>query len=229
MSTQPIAIHPPAGRAAPPAFLVSELYASVQGESTYAGRPCAFVRLTGCPMRCRWCDSAFAFHGGERIPLDEIVARVLAFGLPLVEVTGGEPLAHPHAPALLRALCDARLEVLLETGGGCDIAPVDPRVIKILDIKCPGSGECDRNRWENLDILGDRDELKFVIANRADYEWARSVVRERRLERRPTHFSPVNGELDPARLAEWVLADRLDVRVHLQLHKYIWPGRTRLV
>ena len=229
MSIQPATIHPAAERAAPPTFLVSELYASIQGESTHAGRPCAFVRLTGCPMRCRWCDSAFAFHGGERMALDALIEGVLKLGLPLVEVTGGEPLAHPHAPALLRALCDAGLEVLLETGGGCDIGPVDPRVVKIVDVKCPASGESERNRWENLAILGDRDELKFVIAGRADYEWARSVVRERRLSGRPIHFSPVHGELDPARLAEWVIADRLEVRVHLQLHKYIWPGRTRLV
>jgi 7-carboxy-7-deazaguanine synthase len=209
-------------------LLVCEIYRSIQGESTYAGRPCSFVRLTGCPLRCRWCDSAFAFHGGERLTLETIVEQVAALGCGLVEVTGGEPLAQPACPDLLRRLCDAGLEVLLETSGALDIGPVDPRVIKIVDLKCPDSGEAARNRWENLALLGPRDEIKCVIASRADYEWARRMVEEFDLARaRPTHFSPAWGVLDPAELARWMLEDSLRVRLHLQLHKRLWPGRDR--
>ncbi|HOR27978.1 MAG TPA: radical SAM protein [Candidatus Sumerlaeota bacterium] len=208
-------------------LLVNELYASIQGESTHAGRPCGFIRLTGCPLRCVWCDSAFAFQGGERLEIAEILRRVADFGLPLVEVTGGEPLAQPNCLPLLRALCDAGHEVLLETGGSCDVAPVDPRVGIVLDIKCPGSGESHANHWENLTRLRPRDELKFVLLDRADYEWARRLIHQYRLAgTRPIHFSPVHGALAPAALAAWIIADRLDVRLHLQLHKQIWPGRT---
>jgi 7-carboxy-7-deazaguanine synthase len=209
---------------------ISEIYRSIQGESTHAGRPCAFVRLTGCPLRCVWCDTAFAFAGGECIELPAILERVAALGVRLVEVTGGEPLAQPACLKLLTALCDAGHEVLLETSGALDIAPVDPRVVKILDIKCPGSGESARNRWENLKHLGARDEIKLVIADRADYEWARRIVGEFALaDARPTHFSPVWGRLDPAELADWILEDGLSARPHLQLHKLLWPNRRREV
>jgi 7-carboxy-7-deazaguanine synthase len=211
-------------------LLVSELYRSIQGESTFAGRPCAFIRLTGCPLRCAWCDSAFAFTGGRRLALAQVLDEVGALGLPLVEVTGGEPLAQPGCLGLLGALCDSGYEVLLETSGALDIAPVDARVVKIVDIKCPGSGEEAANRWENLARLGPRDELKFVLAGRADYDWARAILERHQLGLpRPIHFSPVFGAVEPAQLAEWILRDALPVRLHLQLHKLVWPGRTREV
>ena len=206
-------------------LLINELFASIQGESTHAGRPCTFIRLTGCPLRCRWCDSAFAYTGGERLTRETILERVRALGLPLVEVTGGEPLAQPGCPALLRDLCDAGYEVLLETNGAMDLEPVDPRVAKIIDIKCPSSGESEKNRWDQLTQLGPRDELKFVIAGRPDYLWARQALADNALQgARPIHFSPVQGELDPALLARWIIEDRLEVRLHLQLHKIIWPN-----
>jgi 7-carboxy-7-deazaguanine synthase len=210
---------------------ISEIFRSIQGESTHAGRPCVFVRLAGCPLRCRWCDSAYAFGPGERMSLEAILERVGELGGDgaLVEVTGGEPLAQPECPALLKALCDAGHEVLLETGGALDIAPVDPRAIKIVDVKCPGSGMAARNRWDNLERLGPRDEVKFVIADRADYEWARQAVAEHGLggPRTTALFSPAWGLMDPAALAGWILEDRLDVRLQLQLHKQLWPGVER--
>jgi 7-carboxy-7-deazaguanine synthase len=213
----------PAGR-----LKVTEIFHSIQGESSFAGRPCVFVRLTGCPMRCTWCDTGYAFHGGEWKTLGEILDAVAAFGCPLVEVTGGEPLLQPDALPLLAALADAGYEVLLETGGGLDIAPVDPRVRRILDVKCPGSGEAGHNRWENLAGLRPTDELKFVLADRADYEWAKRVIAERGLAGVcPIHFSPVFGRLDLAELAAWILADRLPVRLADQLHKRIWGPDAR--
>jgi 7-carboxy-7-deazaguanine synthase len=209
-------------------LMVSELYRSIQGESSYAGRPCAFIRLTGCPLRCVWCDSEFAFYGGRRMSLEAIVSEVAHMGVRLVEVTGGEPLAQPGCLALLATLCDAGFEVLLETSGAFDIAPVDPRVVKIVDVKCPGSGEEPSNRWANLDALGPRDEIKFVLADRADYEYARDVIRAHGLERRGgLLMSAVHGRLDPARLAEWILEDGLEVRLQIQLHKVLWPDRDR--
>lgn len=211
-----------------PKLLVSEIYASIQGESSFAGMPCAFVRLTGCPLRCSWCDTEYAFSGGTRMALSEIVARVEGMGLPLVEVTGGEPLAQPECLALLRALCDAGREVLLETSGALDISGVDPRVVKIVDVKCPGSGEERSNRWENLAALGARDEVKFVLAGRGDYDYARRVIGERGLAGRAgLLFSPVHGALDPAELARWIGEDRLAVRMQLQLHKILWPSAVR--
>ncbi len=224
-ATEPTA--PPAGTT----FMVNELYASIQGESTRAGQPCAFVRLTGCPLHCAWCDSEFSFSGGRRMELDEIVAEVRRLGLPLVEVTGGEPLAHAGCGELLRRLCDAGLTVLLETSGAFKVDAVDPRVIKILDIKCPGSGMADRNEWGNLERLGPADEIKFVLADRADYEWARDAIARHPALRdgRPVLLSPVHGRLDPGQLGEWIVADRLAARVQIQLHKYLWPGKTRLV
>jgi 7-carboxy-7-deazaguanine synthase len=211
-----------------PTLLISELYGSIQGESTFAGRPCGFVRLTGCPLRCVWCDSTFAFQGGRRMPLDAVLAEVAALGLPLVEVTGGEPLAQPGCLRLLEELCDAGYEVLLETSGALDITPVDPRVVKIVDVKCPGSGEVESVRWENLERLGPRDELKFVLAGRADYEWARALIRDRALEgTRPLLFSTVFGSLAPVDLAAWIMKDHLNVRLQIQLHKILWPGQTQ--
>jgi 7-carboxy-7-deazaguanine synthase len=208
---------------------VTEVFLSLQGESTFAGRPCVFVRLTGCQMRCRWCDTEYAFHGGEWRTRDEILAAVAAYGCPLVELTGGEPLLQPGALPLLAALCDRGHEVLLETGGGLDVSAVDPRVRRIVDVKCPGSGEAAANRWQNLELLRPTDEVKMVIADEADYRWARRVVEERRLaERCPVLFSAVAGELEPRELAEWLLRDRLPVRFQLQLHKLLWgnePGR----
>ena len=207
---------------------VHEIFLSLQGESTFAGRPCVFVRLTGCQMRCVWCDSAHAFYDGTWRSLDEILAEVAALTCPLVEVTGGEPLLQPSVLPLLRELCDAGYEVLLETGGGLDIAPVDPRVRRIVDVKCPGSGEAENNRWENLAELRQDDELKFVLAGEADYLWAKRVIEQRALAGRcPIHFSPVHGAVDLQALAGWILRDRLPVRLTLQQHKIIWGAEAR--
>jgi len=207
---------------------ITEIFHSLQGESSYAGRPCVFVRLTGCPLRCAWCDTEYAFHGGTDMSLDEIVARARTFACPLVEVTGGEPLHQPEAFALVRRLCDERFTVLVETSGAIDIAPLDQRAHVILDVKCPGSGMTDRMDWKNLDRVTAKDEVKFVIQDRTDYEWARGLVRERRLDERCTVlFGPVFGALEPRQLAEWVLADRLPVRLQLQLHKYVWAPDMR--
>jgi 7-carboxy-7-deazaguanine synthase len=208
---------------------ITEIFHSVQGESTWAGLPCTFVRITGCPLRCVWCDTEYSFHGGEKMSLDEIVARVTDIGTNLVEVTGGEPLIHRNAFVLTRRLLDAGFTVLVETSGAIDVAPLDPRAHRIMDLKCPGSGESARNLWSNLDHLTDRDEIKFVIASRADYEWARDVIRERGLDTRVANgtlrallFSPVWESMDFRELAEWVLEDRLPVRYQIQLHKIIW-------
>ena len=207
---------------------IYEIFYSIQGESTFAGRPCVLVRLTGCQMRCSWCDTEYAFHGGAWMGLDEVMEKVAAFGCPLVEVTGGEPLLQPGCLPLLTALCDAGYEVLLETGGGLEIAPVDPRVRRILDIKCPASGESTNNRWENLADLRATDEIKFVVADRADYDWAKGVIAERSLAGVcPIHFSPVWETCPPAELAAWILADRLPVRLTLQQHKILWGKDTR--
>jgi Organic radical activating enzymes len=207
---------------------ITEIFHSVQGESTYAGRPCVFIRLTGCPLRCTWCDTAYAFYGGRDMTMDEIVAQVRAFDCPLVEVTGGEPLSQPDALTLMIRLCDEGFEVLLETSGAIDTSGVDLRVHVILDVKCPGSGMTDRMHWPNLDNLSSKDEVKFVIKDRADYEWAREVIRRRDIPARSTVlFSPVFGDADPRQLAEWVLADKLPVRFQLQMHKYIWAPDMR--
>jgi 7-carboxy-7-deazaguanine synthase len=207
---------------------VNEVFYSLQGESSFAGYPCVLVRLTGCQMRCRWCDTEYAFHEGEWRTLDEVVAEVAGHGCPLVEVTGGEPLLQPATRPLLAALCDRGFEVLLETGGGLDVSGVDPRVRRIVDVKCPGSGEAEHNHWPNLDLLTPRDELKFVVASAEDYRWARALIRERRLaERCPLHLSPVHGAVAPSELAAWILRDRLPVRLQLQLHKLLWGATTR--
>ena len=204
---------------------VHEIFHSIQGESTFAGRPCVLVRLTGCQMRCVWCDTAY--EGGWQ-SLEEVLVEVDGFGCPLVELTGGEPLLQPAALPLLTALCDRGYEVLLETGGGLDISRVDPRVHRIVDVKCPGSGESAANHCPKLDLLGANDEVKFVLAGREDYEWSKAVVARHQLESRcPVHFSPVHGVLPPRELAEWILADRLTVRLQIQVHKVIWDPATR--
>ena len=212
----------------PERLLVNEIFYSIQGESTYAGLPCVLVRTTGCQMRCRWCDTTYSFYQGKWMTLEEVLDEVRRFECPLVEVTGGEPLLQPAVLPLMERLCDAGYEVLLETGGGLDIAPVDPRVRRIVDVKCPLSGEADNNHWPNLDRLRPGDQLKFVIAGREDYEWARDLVRSRKLaERCVTLFSPVHGEQELLPLASWVLEDHLPVRVQVQLHKLIWGAETR--
>lgn len=211
-----------------PRLRIHEIFYSLQGESTFAGRPCVLVRLTGCQMRCVWCDTEYAFYEGGWMTLDEIVARVAAFGCSLVEVTGGEPLLQPNVHPLMSRLCDAGYELLLETGGGLDIAAVDPRVRRIVDVKCPGSGESENNRWRNLDDLRPTDELKFVVADRVDYDWAKQLIEERGLAARcPIHLSPVWESMPPADLAAWILADRLPVRLTLQQHKILWGKDTR--
>jgi len=207
---------------------VTEIFHSIQGESTRAGRPCSFVRLTGCNLRCLWCDTAYAFEGGEEMEMEQILSRLAAHGAPLVLVTGGEPLAQPAVHALMARLLDAGKEVMIETGGSLDISGIDPRVLIVLDLKCPGSGMEPKNRWENLDSLKPTDEIKFVIRDRDDYEWARAVLKARHLERRAgVLFSPVFGEMSPRRLAEWILEDHLNVRMQLQMHKLIWPPSMR--
>jgi 7-carboxy-7-deazaguanine synthase len=208
---------------------VSEIFHSLQGESTRAGLPTVFVRLTGCPLRCAWCDTDYAFSGGETMTLGDVLIEVAKHGARHVCVTGGEPLAQKACLPLLTALCDAGYSVSLETSGALEISGVDPRVSRIMDLKAPASGEADRNHWENLDQLTARDELKIVLADEADYEWARKALREWKLDAIcPVLLSPVAGQLDPKQLAEWVLRDRLPVRMQLQLHKLIWgPERGR--
>jgi len=208
---------------------INEIFYSVQGESTYAGRPCVFVRLTACDLRCSWCDTPYAFHEGAKRPLDAVLRDVERYDCPLVEVTGGEPLLQEAVYPLMDALLARGKTVLLETGGHRSTARVPDQVVTILDVKCPGSGEAGRMDWANLDRLRPHDEVKFVIKDRADYEYARAVVRDRDLAARAAavHFSPVHGEMDLRTLSEWVLADRLPVRVQVQLHKYIWDPSTR--
>jgi 7-carboxy-7-deazaguanine synthase len=206
---------------------ITEIFHSIQGESSHAGRPCVFVRLTGCNLRCRWCDSEYTFTGGEKMSLDAIMERVRDYRCNLVEVTGGEPLAQSESLDLIRRLCDERFEVLIETSGSIDIEPVDRRAKIILDIKCPGSGESAKNRWANLDHLKSVDEIKFVIADRADYEWSKTIIDERQLQRWTILMSPVWGEMDMKSLAEWMLADRLPARFQTQLHKHIWGAEAR--
>jgi len=212
---------------------VTEIFHSIQGESTWAGAPCTFVRLTGCPLRCVWCDTAYAFHGGERMTIGQIVGEVRARPARLVEITGGEPLAQPAASALADALLAEGYTVLVETSGAVDVSGLDERVHKIMDLKCPGSGEVTRNLWTNLDHLTAHDEVKFVVKDRADYEWARDVIRSRGLDRRVEEgslgallMSPVWGDIDLEALAGWILEDALPVRFQLQLHKLVWgPDR----
>jgi len=213
---------------------VTEIFRSIQGESTWAGLPCTFIRLTGCPLRCVWCDSEYSFHGGEKVSLEGILRRVEDFRCRLVEITGGEPLIHPNAFRLATELLERGFTLLVETSGAVDVGPLDPRAHKIMDLKCPGSGEESKNLWSNLDHLTDRDEVKFVLKDRADFDWARNVIRDRGLDRRVTEgtlrallFSPVWGELELSELSEWTLEDDLPVRLQIQLHKLIWDPNAR--
>ncbi len=211
------------GTAAAVRLRITEIFASVQGESSRVGLPTVFVRLTGCPLRCTWCDTAYAFTGGSTRTLDDILAEVARHGLRHVCVTGGEPLAQKGCLALLTALCDAGYDVSLETSGALDIAEVDARVARIVDLKAPGSGEVDKNRYENIPMLRASDEVKIVLADAADYDWACAQIATHALDRRcSVLLSPVAGALDPAELADWVVRDRLPVRFQLQLHKILW-------
>jgi 7-carboxy-7-deazaguanine synthase len=228
----------PAGQ--PGTLRINELFFSIQGEGARAGRPCAFVRLTGCPLRCAYCDTEYAFREGSAMAIGEIVAWACAQPTGFVEVTGGEPLAQNGVHALMGALCDRGKTVAIETGGSLDISGIDPRVVRILDLKTPASGEAGRNLWSNLDHLAARDEVKFVVCDRGDYEWARGVIREHELPRRvaevllsPVHEQPAGLEilgmrgLAPRELAAWMLEDGLDARLQPQMHKVIWDPRTR--
>jgi 7-carboxy-7-deazaguanine synthase len=208
---------------------VTEIFASIQGESTYAGLPCTFVRLTGCNLDCPYCDAKHAREGGETMSAAQVIERVRAIDLAHVEITGGEPLLQDEVYPLMDALVDDDFTVLLETNGSMDVKRVGDEVVKIMDLKCPSSGMSDRNRLSNLDLLGSRDEVKFVITHRDDYTWARDVLRKnRRFEHvHAVHFTPVFGVLLPAQLAEWILEDKLSVRLGFQLHKFIWGAETR--
>jgi 7-carboxy-7-deazaguanine synthase len=208
---------------------VNEIFHSIQGESTHSGRPCVFVRLTACDLRCSWCDTPYAFHEGRKMSVDDVVAQVEGYACPVVEITGGEPLLQADVYPLMRRLLDRGHTVMLETGGHRTIADVPAEVIRVVDVKCPGSGEASKNHWENLELLTPRDEVKFVIRDREDYEFARDVVERHGLIARAgaVLFSPVHGVLDPKQLAEWILADRIEVRLQLQAHKYIWGADVR--
>jgi 7-carboxy-7-deazaguanine synthase len=208
---------------------INEIFYSIQGESTYAGRPCVFVRLTACDLRCSWCDTPYAFHEGRKRTLEDVVAEVERFDCRLVEITGGEPLLQEGVYPLIDALLGGGHHVMLETGGHRSTARVPHQVVTILDVKCPGSGEAHRTDWENLSRLQPHDEVKFVVRDRADYDYARDVVARHQLPNRAAaiHFSPVHGVLDARELSEWVLADKLPVRIQLQLHKFIWDPSTR--
>lgn len=228
-SAVPAAEAPPRPSVRRDSLRVTEIFHSIQGESTWAGMPCTFVRLTGCPLRCVWCDTAYAFSGGERLSFDDILTAVGGHGCDLVELTGGEPLAQAGAYTLVDRLLEEGFTVLVETSGAIDVGPLDPRAHKIMDLKCPGSGEAARNRWSNLDHLTARDEVKFVVADRADYEWARAVIVERGLGDRVRDgslnallISPVWDATDLEALAGWILEDGLPVRFQTQLHKHIW-------
>ena len=209
-------------------LVINEIFYSIQGESSFAGWPCVFIRLTGCNLRCTWCDTAYAFDEGQPMLLDDIVAKVRSFDCALVEVTGGEPLLQPNLLPLLKRLCDLSKTVLLETGGSLDVAPVDSRVIKIMDLKCPSSNEVEKNHYANLRHLTQQDEIKFVIADRADYDWAKRTITEQQISNRcQILFSPVVEKLSLQTLAEWILADRLPVRLQTQWHKHIWGAAVR--
>jgi 7-carboxy-7-deazaguanine synthase len=208
---------------------INEIFYSIQGESTRAGEPCVFVRLTACDLRCSWCDTPYAFDQGRRMSVDDVVAAVERYGCPLVEITGGEPLLQEDVYELMERLQDAGRVVMLETGGHRSIARVPADVRKIVDVKCPGSGEADKNDWNNLGLLKAHDEVKFVIKDRTDYEFARDIIGRYGLTDRTSAIlmSPVHGVLEPRTLSEWILADRLPARLQVQLHKYIWPAGTR--
>jgi 7-carboxy-7-deazaguanine synthase len=208
---------------------INEIFHSIQGESTHSGRPCVFVRLTGCDLRCSWCDTPYAFYEGRRMSIDEILEQVRGFDCQLVEITGGEPLLQRNVYSLMHRLIDEGYSVMLETGGQRSIADVPAEVVRIVDVKCPGSGEADKNHWPNLDLLHDRDEVKFVLRDRADYEFARDVIARHELSGKCAAIllSPVHGVLAPKDLAAWILEDKLSVRLQLQAHKYVWGADAR--
>lgn len=208
---------------------ITEVYKSVQGESTWAGVPCIFVRLTGCHLRCVWCDTAYAFYGGTKTNIGAVVEQCDALACSLVEITGGEPLLQKHCGALAEELIARGYTVLCETSGACRIDKLPNEAIKIMDLKCPDSGECDKNDWDNIGLLSSKDEVKFVIASRADYEWSRDVVREHALKSlcHEVLFSPVFGSVEPKDIVAWLLEDQLDVRFQLQMHKFIWDPREK--
>lgn len=212
----------------PNTLVVNEIFHSIQGESSHMGRPCVFVRLTYCNLRCTYCDTAYAFDKGRATTIDEILETVRAYDCKLVEVTGGEPLFQENVHALMSRLCDEGFEVLLETGGSLNISRVDPRVNRIVDFKCPSSKMAGKNLWENVKHLKPRDEVKFVIGSREDYEWTKEIMRLYNLASHcPVLMSVVSGKLEASQLAEWILEDKLDVRFQLQMHKYIWSPETR--
>jgi 7-carboxy-7-deazaguanine synthase len=208
---------------------VNEIFHSIQGESTHAGRPCVFVRLTACDLRCSWCDTPYAFHEGSKMTIEDVVGRVRDYGCDVIEITGGEPLLQKDVYPLMRRLLEEGHTVMLETGGHLSVTDVPEGVIRVIDVKCPGSGEAEKMHWANLDALRPTDEVKFVIRDRADYEYARDVVKRHGLVGRcaAVLFSPVHGVLDSKDLASWILSDKLSVRLQLQAHKYIWDATTR--
>jgi len=208
---------------------INEIFHSIQGESTHAGRPCVFVRLTACDLRCSWCDTPYAFHEGRKMSVDDVLERVAEYGCQVVEITGGEPLLQKDVYPLMERLLEARRTVMIETGGHLSVDRIPDGVIRVIDVKCPGSGESAKNHWPNLDRLRPTDEIKFVIKDRVDYEYARDVVVTHALVDRcaAVLFSPVHGVMEAKQLAAWILADRLPVRLQLQAHKYIWDPQTR--
>ena len=212
-----------------PTLKINEIYQSIQGESTWAGWRCVFVRLTACDLRCTYCDTEYAFYEGQKRLVSDVLAEVLACDIPLVEITGGEPLLQKNVLPLMTALCDAGRTVLIETSGAHDIATIDPRVHRIMDLKTPSSGECARNLWTNIAHLAKRDEVKFVIGSREDYEWSRAQVREHGLAERCgcVLFSPIFGKIEPRDIVEWIIADALPVRFQLQMHKFIWEPKAK--
>lgn len=216
-------------RATDTSLRITEIFFSLQGESRTVGLPTVFIRLTGCPLRCTYCDTAYAFHGGTMMTQEEIMGRISRYKTPYVTVTGGEPLAQRACLPLLRELCDAGLRVSLETSGAMDLAAVDGRVVKVMDIKTPASGEADKNRYANIELLSQQDQVKFVIGDRNDYLWAGDILGRYDLASRcEVLYSPSHGRLNPAELADWILSDQLPVRLQIQLHKYLWgdiPGR----
>ncbi|HEX4697416.1 MAG TPA: 7-carboxy-7-deazaguanine synthase QueE [Candidatus Udaeobacter sp.] len=213
----------------PKSLTINEIYHSIQGESTWAGRPCVFVRLSFCDLRCNYCDTEYAFYEGKKQTLTDILNAVAVFQCPLVEITGGEPLLQKNVLTLMAALCDANHTVLLETSGARDISQVDPRVHRIMDLKTPGSGEVEKNLWSNIDHLTLRDEVKFVMGSREDYEWSREKIERYKITSRchAVLFSPIFGRIDPRQIVEWILADKIDVRFQLQMHKFIWSPTLR--
>jgi len=214
---------------AAPTLKINEIYQSIQGESSWAGWRCVFVRLTACDLRCTYCDTEYAFYEGRKRQVDDILDEVVAFDSPLVEITGGEPLLQKNVLPLMTRLCDAGKTVLIETSGAHDISKIDPRVHRIMDLKTPGSGECVRNLWSNIPHLEKRDEVKFVIGSREDYEWSREQVRVHHLDERcgGVLFSPIFGRIEPRDIVDWIVADKLPVRFQLQMHKFIWDPKKK--